>query len=169
MQFSAQFLELPKMRMLHQRFSVLPAVNVLTEMEREWADLKDRIELPRKGSVAVGIGQADFTTRRLVDKIDFQVTAVNCLTACCPEAGKLPLAYLSDREAIAVAMVTLRPYSLEDLRLVHIKNTLDLDNLMVSEGCLSDLQGKSHVAIEKKSLRLEFDGSGNLLSPFATI
>ena len=118
---------------------------------------------------AVGIGQADFTTRRLVDKIDFKVTAINCLTACCPEAGKLPLAYLSDREAIAVAMVTLRPYSLEDLRLVHIKNTLDLDNLMVSEGCLSDLQGKTHVAIEKKNLRLEFDGFGNLLSPFATI
>ncbi len=118
---------------------------------------------------AVGIGQADFTTRRLVDKIDFQVTAVNCLTACCPEGGKLPLAYLSDREAIAAAMVTLRPYSLEDLRLVHIKNTLELDNLMVSEGCLSDLQGKTHVAIENKDLRLEFDGSGNLLSPFATI
>ncbi len=118
---------------------------------------------------ALGIGQADFTTRRLVDKIDFEVTAINCLTACCPEAGKLPLAYPSDREAIAAALVTLRPYSLDDLRLVHIKNTLELDDLMVSEGCLSDLQGKSDVTTEKKDLRLEFDGSGSLLSPFAAI
>jgi hypothetical protein len=118
---------------------------------------------------ALGIGQADFTTRWLVNKIDFQVTAINCLTACCPEAGKLPLAYPSDREAIAAALVTLRPYSLDDLRLVHIKNTLELDNLTVSEGCLSDLQGKSDVTIEKKDLRMEFDGSGNLLSPFAAI
>ena len=115
---------------------------------------------------AIGIGQADFTTRRLVDKIDFQVTAVNCLTACCPEAGKVPLTYPSDREAIAAALVTLRPYGLDELRLVYVKNTLELESLVVSEGCLSELQGKSHVTIEEKSLRLKFDGSGNLVSPF---
>ena len=51
-----QPLELPKMRMLHQRLSVLPAVNVLTEIEREWAALKDRIEFPLKGSVAIAVG-----------------------------------------------------------------------------------------------------------------
>jgi len=62
--------------------------------------------------------------------------------------------------------VTLRPYGLDDLRMVHIKNTLELESLMVSEGCLSELQGKSHVTIEEKSLRLKFDGSGNLVSPF---
>jgi hypothetical protein len=118
---------------------------------------------------ALGIGQADFTTRRLVDKIDFEVTAINCLTACCPEAGKVPLAYPSDREAIAAALMTLRPYSLDDLRLVHIKNTLELDTLMVSEGCLSDLQGKSDVTVENNNLRLEFDGSGNLISPFSAV
>jgi hypothetical protein len=118
---------------------------------------------------AVGIGQADFTTQRLVDKIDFQITAINCLTACCPEAGKLPLAYPSDREAIAAALVTLRPYSLDDLRLVHIKNTLELDTLMVSEGCLPDLQGKPPLTIEERDLQLEFDSSGNLISPFSAM
>ncbi len=44
MQASAQPLELPKMRMLHQRLSVLPAVNVLTEMEREWSFDRDLLE-----------------------------------------------------------------------------------------------------------------------------
>ena len=100
---------------------------------------------------AVGIGQADFTTQRLVDKIDFEVTAINCLTACCPEAGKLPLTYPSDREAIAAALVTLRPYGLDDLRIVYIKNTLELASLMVSKGCLRDLQGKSNLTIEEKT------------------
>jgi hypothetical protein len=116
---------------------------------------------------ALGIGQADFTTKRLVNKMDFHVTAINCLTACCPEAGRVPLAYDTDREAVAAALVTLRPYSLGDLRLVHIKNTLELDSLMVSEGCLPDLQGKSYVSVEKKDRRLKFDASGNLISPFA--
>jgi len=118
---------------------------------------------------AVGIGQADFTTRRLVDKIDFRVTAINCLTACCPEAGKLPLTYPSDREAIAAALMTLRPYSLDDLRIVHIKNTLDLEKLVVSVGCLSKLEGKTNLTIGEKDLRLEFDSSGNLIPSFAAM
>jgi hypothetical protein len=118
---------------------------------------------------AVGIGQADFTTRRLVDKIDFQVTAINCLTACCPEAGKLPLTYPNDREAVAAAMVTLRPCGVDDVRIVHIKNTLELGSLLVSQGCLPDLQGKSNLTIEGDDLQLEFDGSGTLISPFAAI
>ena len=118
---------------------------------------------------AVGIGQADFTTRRLVDKIDFQVTAINCLTACCPESGKLPLTYPNDREALASALVTLRPYGVDDVRIVHIKNTLELGSLLVSKGCLPDLQGKSNLTIEEEDLRLEFDGSGNLISPFEAI
>jgi len=49
MQVSTQRLELPKMRMLHQRTSGLPAVDVFTEIEREWAALKDRIAFLGKG------------------------------------------------------------------------------------------------------------------------
>jgi hypothetical protein len=40
---------------------------------------------------------------------------------------------------------------------------------MVSKGCLPDLQGKSTLTIEEKDLQVEFDGSGNLISPFAAI
>jgi hypothetical protein len=118
---------------------------------------------------AVGIGQADFTTQRLVDKIDFRVTAVNCITSCCPEAGKVPLTYPNDRESMAAALVTLRPYTLDDVRIVYVKNTLELANLMVSKGCLSDLQGKPNLTIEEEDLQLELDHSGNLISPFGTI
>jgi hypothetical protein len=47
--------KLPKMRMVHQRFRVSLAVNV-SEMEREWGLLKDRLALPKGGRVAVGVG-----------------------------------------------------------------------------------------------------------------
>ncbi len=116
---------------------------------------------------ALGIGQADFTLKRLVDKIDFKVTAINCLTACCPESGKIPLAYETDREAIEAALMTLRPYSLGDLRIVHIKNTLELNTLWASDGCLSDLQGRPDVDVGREKVSLIFDSSGNLISPFA--
>ena len=117
---------------------------------------------------AVGIGQADFTVQRLVDKIDFKATAVNCLTSCCPEAGKVPLTYDNDYEAVAAALVTIRPYELDDVRIVHIKNTLELMNLRVSKGCLNELRTNSNVDISEDETELSFDDSGNLISPFVT-
>src|SRR2546427_25563 len=39
---------------------------------------------------AVGIGNADFTTRRLVDKIDMKPTLINAITACAPNGAKVP-------------------------------------------------------------------------------
>lgn len=113
---------------------------------------------------ALGVGQADFTTQRLVDKIDFQVTAINCLTACCPESGRIPLAYPNDRDAIAAAMMTLRPCSIEDMRIVHIKNTLELKTLLVSQGCVAELKGKPGIEIGEEDVELEFDQEGNLIS-----
>jgi len=116
---------------------------------------------------ALGIGQADFTTRRLVDKMDVAATAINCLTACCPEAGKIPLTYENDRDAIAAALMTLRPYSLDDLRMVHIRNTLELTRLLVSQGCLSELEQREGVLIADDPIDLSFDASGNLISLMA--
>jgi hypothetical protein len=40
---------------------------------------------------AGGISQADFTLKKVIDKIDMEVTAVNCLTSCAPEVAMLPL------------------------------------------------------------------------------
>jgi hypothetical protein len=115
---------------------------------------------------AVGVAQADVTTQRLVDKIDLESTTINCLTACAPEAGKIPLAFPTDREAIAAALKTIRPCKTEDLRLVHIKNTLELNTLMVSEGCLAALKEMEGQRVEEEDLELVFDRTGNLVSMF---
>ena len=113
---------------------------------------------------AIGVSQADFTTQRLVDKIDFQATAVNCLTACGPEAGMVPLTFPNDREAIALALKTLRPCSTEELRLVHIKNTMELTSMMVSVGCLATLEKDRVESMSEEEMELEFDSNGNLIS-----
>ena len=64
---------------------------------------------------ALGIGQADVTTQGLVDKIDAGATVINCLTSCCPEDGKIPLTFDTDREALEAVLMTLRPHTLQDL------------------------------------------------------
>ncbi|MCP4623198.1 MAG: DUF362 domain-containing protein, partial [bacterium] len=72
---------------------------------------------------ASGLGMVDFTTERLVKKIDMQATAINALASSCPEEAKIPMNFKTDREAVAAALMTIRPHTLQELRVVHIKNS----------------------------------------------
>ena len=85
---------------------------------------------------ANGIGLADFTTRRLADKIDWEPTYVNALTACSPGGPKLPAVLDTAREAVAVALSCLGLDRPEDARVVRIQNTLQLTEVEVSEAFL---------------------------------
>jgi lactate racemase-like protein len=116
---------------------------------------------------ALGIGQADFTLKRLVEKIDFEAMAINCLTACGPEAGRVPLTYDNDRQALAAALMTIRPCRPDEAAIVYIKNTLDLGRVMVSRAYAEQLKNDPNLDVEAVGLSLEFDGEGMLKSPFA--
>lgn len=96
---------------------------------------------------ALGIGQADFCLRRLVDKIDMAGTYVNCLTACCPEAARIPMTFDTDAQAIEAALSSVRPYTAKDLGVVWIKNTMDLETMAVSEAYREELQAIDSVEI----------------------
>lgn len=115
---------------------------------------------------ALGIGQADFTLKRLVDLIDFEATAINCLTACCPEAGRVPLTYDTDRQALVAALTTIRPVRPADLGIVYIKNTLDLRRILVSQCYAEQLGVDPGVDPEAGAVHLEFDRDGMMKSPF---
>ncbi|UCF94500.1 MAG: DUF362 domain-containing protein, partial [Desulfobacterales bacterium] len=56
---------------------------------------------------AIGIGLADYTTRRVVDKIDFTALNLNAITAVAPEKGRIPIALSTDREALEAALRTI--------------------------------------------------------------
>lgn len=109
---------------------------------------------------AIGIGQADFTTQRLVEKIDKAATAVNCIAGCCPEEAKIPIACGNDRDAILSAVATIRPCPVAELKIVRIKNTRDLEEIYISEACESHL--KKEVAGQTEYAPFDFDDDGNL-------
>jgi len=102
-----------------------------------------------------------------VDKIDVEATAINCLTSCCPEAGRVPLTYDNDRQALAAALTTIRPFQLDEIGIVYIKNTLDVRRMMVSQAYAEQLERDPGVVVETGGKRLEFDPEGMLKSPFA--
>src|SRR6058998_1229783 len=113
---------------------------------------------------AVGIGNADFTTRRLVDKIDMKPTLINAITACAPGGAKVPPTYETDREAIETALSCIGLTPPERARVVRIKNTLMLGELEVSEAFLPELAKHADLTRLTDPAPLAFDAAGRLMS-----
>ncbi|MEE9613021.1 MAG: lactate racemase domain-containing protein [Desulfatiglandales bacterium] len=111
---------------------------------------------------AVGIGMADYTTERLVSKIDHEATATNAITAMTPEQGRIPIALKTDREAVEAALTTIGAVDPVASRVVHIKNTLELAELHVSGALLEEIRGRQGLELVKELGPLAFDSKGNL-------
>ena len=109
-----------------------------------------------------GIGMVDVATRKLVDAIDWDATAVNARTACCPEDCKVPLTVETEKEAVMMALDTIAPHTAEDVKIVHIKNTLELDSLYLSRGCLSHTHPEIRLEIDPVPLTLAFNARGDM-------
>jgi len=114
---------------------------------------------------ATGIGNADVTTRRLVDKIDWEATYVNALTACSPAGSKLPPVLDTACDAIAIALASLGVERAEDARVIRIRNTLRLAEVEVSEAFLPELGTRPDLTPLGEPAPLAFDADG-ALPPF---
>ena len=114
---------------------------------------------------ATGIGLADFTTTRLVDKIDRHATYMNGITALGPQKSKIPFYYDTDSEAIAVALDTIGLTEPEDARVIRIESTLRLTELDISKVLLEDAKLHSGLEVIGETKPLPFDDAGNLI-PF---
>ena len=112
---------------------------------------------------AVGIGNADFTTRRLVDKIDMKPTLINAITACAPGGAKIPPAYDTDREAIETALSCIGLTPPEKARVIRIRNTLMLGELEVSEAFGPEVAARADLTALGAGAPLAFDAAGRLL------
>ena len=112
---------------------------------------------------ATGIGNADFATRRLVDKIDMKPTLINCITACSPGMAKIPATYETDREAIETAFSCIGLTAPEKARVVRIKNTLMIGELEVSEAYLPEVAKRGDLTTLGDARLFEFDGGGAIV------
>ena len=113
---------------------------------------------------ATAIGNADFTTKRLVDKIDRHATYMNAVTSSCPEAVRIPPYYDSDREAIDTALKTIGLVEPQNARVVHILDTLRLEEMYVSEVMLAEIENRKDISVIGSVGSMKFDDKGNLVS-----
>jgi hypothetical protein len=112
---------------------------------------------------ATGIGNADFTTRRLVEKIDMKMTLINCITACSPNGAKVPATYDTDREAIETALSCIGLTPPEKARVIRVKNTLLLGEIECSEAYGPEIAKRSDLEVIGEGRPLSFDAAGRIL------
>jgi hypothetical protein len=116
---------------------------------------------------AQGIGLADFTTQRLIDKMDRKSTYTNALTATYLRRAMLPMIYETEQEAIETAILSLGPKIKKELiNIVQIPNTLHLSRISVSLPVLTELEKTDRDYIVNDRRKLSFDQFGNLVNKF---
>ena len=115
---------------------------------------------------ACGVGLADVVTQRLRDKVDFDVTYKNIITSGFLERGKLPVVAATDREALEVALRGAGCRDPQNARIIRIRDTLHLSELLVSSAVFEEIRSHTNVEIHGPPVDL-FNSEGEL-SPFST-
>ena len=111
---------------------------------------------------AIGIGMADFTTTRLVQSIDQQVTAINALTALTVQSAKIPIHFATDREAIERGLDSLALKQRSGAKVMRILDTLSLETLQISEAFFNDSPLPPNLKKISDPEEMRFDENGNL-------
>jgi hypothetical protein len=118
---------------------------------------------PETEGNAIGIGFAEYTTTRLVKKIDPVPTMINSITGMGPECGRIPISFEQDREALQAAFDNSGVLDPKDLRLVWVKNTLELEYLWASESMLKEAKANSNIEVVSGAQEIPFDKGGNMV------
>ncbi len=87
---------------------------------------------------ATGIGLAEFTLQSCVDSINSESTRINCITSAHPMGAMIPCVYQNDHAAITDALKTIGMTEPEDAKVIHIKDTLHLAEMEISDVYLRD-------------------------------
>ena len=115
---------------------------------------------PESHGNAMGIGFADLTTRRLVDKIDFKPTYTNGITSGTWAIVRIPITLDNDEDCIRTA---LEKHVSGQPRVIRVKNTLELEELYISENMTDAVKSRSDLEIAGKPDDMRFDSEGNLV------
>lgn len=116
---------------------------------------------------ATGLGNADFTTTRLVNRVDKQYSYMNTITASSPELIRIPPHFDRDEDCLEACVMTLPFKAKNSPRIVRIKNTLHLETLYVSENMLVEVENNSTLEIVSEPVPLTFDEDGNITDSVA--
>jgi len=105
----------------------------------------------------VGIGQADLCPRRLYDAADLETTYVNSLIATVTTVARIPMTLPTDFDVIRAAIMCSNILDFDSVRLVRIRDTLHLGELLVSESLFDEMSAKATVTSVEGPFEMQFD------------
>jgi Lactate racemase N-terminal domain len=111
---------------------------------------------------ATGVGLADFTRNSLIESMNYKATVINCLTAGYPEGADLPVHFTSDREVLDAALAIIGMREPNDARILHIRNTLQVEEMEISEPCLGESERATEFQVVGEPKAFQFDEAGNI-------
>ncbi len=117
---------------------------------------------PESHGNSVGIGHADFVTKRLADKINYYDLYMNALTANNPAVAKIPITLENDKVAVETAFKSACAGAAEP-RVVRIYSTLHLEYLLFSEALIPAARENPNLEILDAPYDWNFDARGNLV------
>ncbi|MCS7265460.1 MAG: DUF362 domain-containing protein [Armatimonadetes bacterium] len=103
---------------------------------------------------AAGLGLADITTKRLIEKVNWHDTHVNVFTSGFIERDRIPVIAENDRQALEWALEIAKVRNPEKARIVRIRDTNTLGVIYISQGLWDEA---------KKNPKLKFLGEGKLI------
>lgn len=112
---------------------------------------------------AQGIGLAEVTTRRLVNRMKLEMTYPTGVTNTFLHLMKIPMIMDNDREALQLALMCCPEAEDHDhMKLIRIPNTAHIGEIEISEGLLPQAKANPNIEILTDLYDLPFDEEGNL-------
>jgi len=110
---------------------------------------------------AMGIGLADFTTARLVEKINYPMTYTNVIATGIYSAGRIPVTLDSEKAVIDTVLQKLDETG--EARIVRIKNTLQLEDFYATESLQGEAEENRNLQTENTRFDTSFNDRGDLM------
>lgn len=113
---------------------------------------------------ANGMGLASVITARMFEKLDLNKIYMNSFTSTVLKSAMMPPVVVNDREAIQACIRTANRIDRDHVRMVRIKNTLHIGEIMLSESYYEDVVNGKYPGLTAVSepAELLFDEEGNL-------
>ena len=103
------------------------------------------------------------STRRCLNSIDWESTWVNGITATIVGGIRIPVYLNNDYDAIRLAIRTCVNVHFDDVRIVRVKNSLEMSEIEVSENMIPEIKDIPGIEIVGEPFELNFGDDGYLV------
>jgi hypothetical protein len=111
---------------------------------------------------SVGLGMADVCSRRAMEKVITDNTYPNSLTSTVTSLCKIPMYFDNHAYTIKAAIKMAWAVKPENVTLIRIKNTMELENIYISENLMKSALQDPTLEIVSKPQHVSFDENGDL-------